>query len=63
MNRKDYAAHIALRNTARMDRGFRHAPAVAMPRKPKPAHNSSLVPVCAAAVCAVAMFAPYFIGA
>ena len=38
MNRRDYAAHVALRDTCRMDRGLRYAPLVPLhkPRKVSP---------------------------
>jgi hypothetical protein len=61
MNRKDYAAYLSIRDTARMDRGFRHSPAIIMPRKRKPQRNAALVPVIGAAFCAACMFIPYFI--
>ena len=39
MNRRDYAAYVALRDTCRMDRGLRHAPLVPIH---KPRHVSLL---------------------
>lgn len=40
MNSKDYAAYLAIRDTARMDRGFRHSPAIIMPRNRKRKSNT-----------------------
>jgi hypothetical protein len=59
MNRRDYMAHVALRDTARMDRSHAYAPAVVI-HKPQPKPVPFWAPVAAAMFCAACMFAPAF---